>query len=634
MSTDTLRGESDSTPDVPARAPTTARDVLREVRDRVRRQPVLWTAAAMIVVQLGYRAWAVAGGWFLIDDYVFLSDAADQPLSLDYLFRPHNDHLQPFGLFWAWVADQTGPFNWTFVVVVVIVLQALANVAALVFLVRLLGRRWAVLVPLGFYLFSVVTLPAYLWWAASMLQVPLQIAAFTALAAHVEYVRTRRLRHVVVTALALVLGMACDVKIVFVAIGLVFLSLYLNDGSGRRRWVDALWGQRLAWVVHGSLFVGYLVLYLVINPLGGREAPDRLGVFETMFRYTLGPVLVGGPWEWGPMGDIPLVPVQPPEWGVTLAWVALTVVLLEAVRRQRSTAWALVPLVVAVVVNAWMVAAARGGIFGSALGLEVRYLGDLAPLLTMIVAIIAGGLLPRGGRPQVAPVPAAWRTRSARIVGAVCVVAALVGSAVSSHHYVANWHSDFPARAYTENVITQSEIAPIRVLDQGVPDAVLPAGEETQSTTAPSRLFAPLGDRFEGLQEGNDAAMLDDSGTVRQASVVAQALSPAGTDPSCGYPVGSESGETLVELEPFPGQPPLSDYWWGSIGYLASGAGVVELKVGVNEVRMEVSRGIHTFFFRGVGSADLASLTAVTDTVVCVDRIAAGTLLPLGGVTP
>ena len=52
--------------------------------------------------------------------------------------------------------------------------------------------------------------------------------------------------------------------------------------------------------------------------IGGRETTDRLPIFEVMFRYTLGPTLVGGPWRWGEMGDTPLVPAAPPASGVTV----------------------------------------------------------------------------------------------------------------------------------------------------------------------------------------------------------------------------------------------------------------------------------------------------------------------------
>ena len=91
---------------------------------------------------------------------------------------------------------------------------------------------------------------------------------------------------------------------------------------------------------------------------------NRLAIFEVMFRYTLGPTLVGGPWRWGEMGDTPLVPAAPPEWAVTLTWVLLAG---TAARGRPSAARDAVgpgPVLLCVVVNVFMVATARGAIFG------------------------------------------------------------------------------------------------------------------------------------------------------------------------------------------------------------------------------------------------------------------------------
>ena len=114
--------------------------------------------------------------------------------------------------------------------------------------------------------------------------------------------------------------------------------------------------------------VGYLALYLSQASIGGRETSDRVSIFEVMFRYTLGPTLVGGPWRWGEMGDTPLVPAAPPEWAVTLTWVTLAGLAYVAVRRRRATLWVLVPTLLCGVVNVFMVATARGASFGYLLG--------------------------------------------------------------------------------------------------------------------------------------------------------------------------------------------------------------------------------------------------------------------------
>lgn len=590
----------------------------------------------MILAQLAYRAWALAGGWFLIDDYGFLADVAVRDrLTLEWLFHIHNDHLQPLGFLIVWVVGHSTPFDWGLSTVITLVMQALASVAAFVFLLRLGGRRWCTLVPLGFYLFSVITLPGFLWWCVSMMQVPQQFAAFTAMALHVEYIRTRRSRYVWLTALTLAFGMLCDVKIAFVALALVFLSLYLSDVRGAvRRVLDALWRQRLAWIVYGTIFVAYLALYLHLNPatdLAERQAPDRVGVFEVMARYTLAPTILGGPWKWGQMTDTPLVPAQPPEWAVTITWVVLALLTVWAVRRRPSTAWALVFVLGCLVVNVLMVATARGAIFGKVLGLEVRYLGDLAPSLTLAVAVIAMGLAPTSARPPAPPavdLDAPVRRRPLAI-GAVLVVGALVGSFVSSAAYIANWHSDYPARAFVQNVIRQTEQGPLVILDKPVPLSVIPRDEVVNAFERPSQLFLPLGDKVLASLQGNDLLVLDDEGTAHLAGVLPELESMPGPDGDCGYRV--DDGTTTIQMVPATDRPQIGDFWWGSVAYLASDDGTAELGVGGTEVEFDVERGLHTFIFLGNGAPDDVVISADDGLVMCVDKVRIGDVVPLDG---
>lgn len=595
---------------------------------------VVLVGLAMILAQLGYRTWALSGGWFLIDDYGFLSDVQRQDqLTLDWLFTIHNDHLQPLGFLIAWVVGNSTPYNWALSTSITLVFQALASVAALVFLLRLGGRRWAALVPLGFYLFSVLTLPGFMWWCVAMMQVPQQLAAFTAMALHVEYVRTRRLRYVPLTALAVGFGMLCDVKVAFVALALVFLSLYLSDVRGPvRRVLDALWRQKLAWLTYGALFIGYLVLYLTLNPadeLASRATPDRVGVFEVMFRVSLGPAALGGPWEWGAMTDTPLVPTQPPEWAVTASWALLALLVVYAVRRRPATAWAVVLLLAGVVLNVFMVATARGAIFGTFLGREMRYLGDLAPTLTLAIAVLAMGLLPTRARPpsqQPVPVDAPVR-RGPLALGAVLVTACLVGALVSNNAFVRNWHSDYPARHYVENVIRQSADQPLRLVDEAVPLDVLPRDEIVADYAKPSQLFLPLGDRVVASLQGNDLSYLDTDGLAYPAGVEALVQVGPGPMEGCGYPV-TEEGLT-IPFFPVPGAEPLSEYWWASIAYLASADGVVSLEVGAVSTELSVQRGLHSYVLLGNGPTPQAELVAEGDVVMCIDTFEIGDLVPV-----
>lgn len=607
----------------PRRRPAQA---LRRGRDLLARPAaVVWLGVGLVVVQLAYRTWALAGGWFLIDDYGFLTDAAHEKLTLGYLTQVHQDHLEPMGYLVAWlVAQSSTPFNWTLATVITMCLQALADVAALVFLVVLAGRRKRVLLALGFYLFSAVTLPGFLWWCVAPLQVTLQLVAFLAMTFHVLYLRTRRKRFVALSVASLALGALCGVGVAFTGVALFFLSLYLSDRTGwRSRLVDVVWRQKTAYVAYAALFVTYLGLYLHLNPLGGRSSSGALGVGDVLLRESLGPTVLGGPWQWGPMNDIPLVPTAPPDWTVTVAWVVIALLLASAWRRHRATAWAMAPVVGCLVVDVVMITTARGDTFGAALGRELRYAGDLAPVLTLALAVLVTGLRARGDRSVAPPLPS---SRPSRYVGAVAVGAALVGAFWSTQQYVDNWHSDFPARHYTQNVIRQSLFKDLRLLDQPVPLDVIPAPKGGEFWR-PSRLFIPLGQRISTSFSGNDMSVLDDRGVVREAEVVPHYSSVPGPESGCGYRVGRTTPANL-SLSPVAGA--ATGTWW-SVGYLGSSDGTVELRDGQTTRQIPVRRGLHVFVFLGGEPEGQVTLTALTDTTVCVSDVTVGALKAVRG---
>lgn len=329
------------------------------------------------------------------------------------------------------------------------------------------------------------------------------------------------------------------------------------------------------------------------------------------------------------MGDTPLVPTAPHEWSVTLTWVLLSLLAVQAFRRRPATAWALTLLMVAVVINVFMVATARGAIFGAFLGREVRYLGDLAPTLTVVVAVLALGLRPTRARPtDQAPVPAdAPVRRGALTLGALVATAALVGAIVSSTAYVHNWHSDYPARVYVQNVVRQSAVQTLHVVDATVPEAVLPRDEIVQDYTRPSQLFRPLGGRVSASLEGNDLDYLDDDGMAYPATVLPRVQVGPGPVAGCGYQV-TDAGVT-IPFFPVEGTEALPDTWWAAIAYLASADGVVSLEVGEVETDVSVQRGLHTYVFFGSGQTPQAEVTAVGDVVMCLDTFRIGDLAPL-----
>ena len=106
------------------------------------------------------------------------------------------------------------------------------------------------------------------------------------------------------------------------------------------------------------------------------------------------------------------------------------------------------------------------------------------------------------------------------------------------------------------------------------------------------------------------------------------ASAPAPAD-GCGYRVGPEQGaaDVLVPLAAVPGEEPVPDLWWGSLGYLASADGRLGIAVGDELRTISVRRGLHRYVWLGRGSPRVAArLVSLSDTEVCVDQVSAGSL--------
>ena len=146
--------------------------------------------ALLILVQLGFRAWALWGSWFYFDDLAFMSRAMNQPFDVGYLTESYGGHLMPAGFALAWVLTDVGRLRLGALGAVLLALQLVASIGMFRLLLSMFGRKPFVLVLLTGYLAWIFTLPAGLWWAAGINQLPLQIALVFGLHAHLEYLRT------------------------------------------------------------------------------------------------------------------------------------------------------------------------------------------------------------------------------------------------------------------------------------------------------------------------------------------------------------------------------------------------------------------------------------------------------------
>lgn len=606
---------------VPA-APSTA-DGGRPPREVAVRDLVLGAAALLISLQLGFRAWALYGSWFYLDDFQMLDDARREGLTVGFLLEPYDSQFMPVGRFLAWVVSTSGDVGWPLAASLTLVLQLAAGVACLWMLVTLFGTRWGILAPLALYLFTSISLPATMWWAASLNTIPLQIAFFCSVATWVRYLRGRDLRWLAATMAVLVLAVLAYVKslVLFPLLAFVALAWFADGGAvvRVRHVVSRFWPAVLLGVTLG---VGYLAYYTTQVPQLTAEGsgPVRLSLAGRLADNMLGQSLVvgllGGPWHWSDI-NAPAGLVDSPDWAVSAAWVVLALFIgyWALCRVRTGRAWAL--LGGYALASYLLLLVTRAPAVGAVAGLEYRYLADVSCAAALTLGLVTVPLL--GSAQASAPrSPALLRAElSSRVLlGATALVC--VSGLVSSGAYAGIWHRDNPGERYLKNVRAALQgSVPVPFADTIVPNDVIPGYLYPFNTS--KRLLPVVVDNATFPTVTSRLAVLADDGSVRRADIDVVTKSRPGPKPGCGWEVTTEDVRIPMERPAF-------DYtYWVRIGYLGTSEDIVEVTVGDQTYTAAVRKGLHDLFLNVVDEVPYVTLGGLqAGTPLCVDQIEVG----------
>lgn len=583
---------------------------------------VLGVAALMVVAQVAFRAWALYPSWFYLDDYRLIYDGTHSRLDAEYLARPYDSQFMPFGRFLAWVVGNSGHLDWTLCATLALGLQLLASVACVWMLVVVFGRRWLILLPLGIYLSGAMTMPALMWWAAGLNQLPIQIVFFASVATWTMYLRERRLRWLVATIAVLAFGLLCYVKTLLVFLVLAYLVVaYFGTGRIHRRLGQVVTRYWPAVIGAGVLGAGFLWYYVSQVPqiLTTGETPVAGELAESMVGRSLSVGILGGPWRWNLINP-PVGLADPPDWSVHLAWVllALTVAYVALQRRRTGRAWLLLG---AYVVAAYLLLlTTRAQVVGAVGGLEYRYLTDTVCVLTLCVGLATMRIpgVAESSEPRDPPV---LTLRIPQRPAIALFVVLLVSGITSSVAYARIWHDRNPGELYFQRAASGVGDGQIDLPEQTVPGNLMPGFLYPYNTT---RILLPLlSPAFTFPDSTGDLKVLDDEGGIHTAGIDTGVTSRTGPDPGCGYEVSS-AGRTIDLTGEM-----LGLVWWIKIGYLSSQESPIIVRAGDDEVATSVHTGLNSLFVRVEGSFDAITLTGMKPGVtLCVDKIEVGDPVP------
>ncbi|MEH1169808.1 hypothetical protein V6V47_30955 [Micromonospora sp. CPCC 205539] len=362
----------------------------------VRADPTRSIALAMIVISVLWRAQIAARGYLAADDYVLITQSTESALTPGFLLTLYNNHFMPGGRLLTWlVTDAFGLTYWPYVLLMAVG-QAVLAIAFYRLLRVLLRPSRLLLVPLGMFLFSPLTLEATSWWAVGANMLPMQLSMVLAVGAQLKYIRTRRLRHLLSLALAVLLGLLFFEKALLV-VPLVFLFTvcFFTDGGPVRAVLTAVRRWWPSWLVLTALVGAFAAAYL-LRAESSLRRPESFGEVLSFLTQLLGstlvPGLVGGPWGWLGAGDGAPV-VAPPELGRWIAWAVVAALVVLTVKRDRQATRAWVLFGGYLVLVATMLASTRlGSVYSGVAGGVPRYVSDAVVVAAICVGVALVGI--------------------------------------------------------------------------------------------------------------------------------------------------------------------------------------------------------------------------------------------------
>ncbi len=451
---------------------------------RIRNHHVLLLGLLMIVVQVAWKAQFLHHLYFRQDDFHDLDLAVEHRFGWSYLTYIGSGHLIIGLRAVAWLLVRTaGTYSWALASTVSMVFVVAADLAGLRLLRDLFGERPAILIPFGIYLLTPLTMPDLGIWSSAMESVPLQLAIFMAISAHVRYVHSGGWPHLAGAAFWVAFGLAFFEKgLVLPAVLFALTAGYFCGGSLLHGCRESLFKYWRAWVTYAGLAAGYLVVLIdalrtsASQPKVPISAEATFSFAWELIRDTLVPGSLGGPWHWLPVEGGSFAFANPPFVLVIVAMVVavLTVAGTTLWRRVAARAWA---ILIGWVLLADVLPVAIGRLNTvdvGILGLETRYVADAMPLLALCIGLAFLPMTENRGIPAGHVRHAAHSGQRSHPVFATVAGLYVFGSIWSVQAYL-SVTSGAPAASYVGNASRAVKLAPrgATVMNLAVPGTMV-----------------------------------------------------------------------------------------------------------------------------------------------------------------
>jgi hypothetical protein len=597
----------------------------------IRSDPVRTVALGVIIVNVIWRAYIGSRGFMAHDDFFLAIKAyeAKQP-TLGFMLGQFNNHLMPLPkLYMWWVTHTIGYAYWPYLAAM-IVGQFILGVTFFRLLRLVIPANWGLLIPLCILLFSPLNLETTSWWVFGMYMLPMELAMVWAIGAQVKFARTRHKRHLISLLAAFVFGLLFAEKTMLI-IPLLFgvTACFLVKGStGRSIW-RALTRFWPTWAVLVPSGLAFFWLYRENTPpiVPKADSFDQvMSFYVQIFRETLLPGLIGGPWTFLFGGTGP--PLASPN--SSLHWVAVIGVLAFMAftvwrRPPAGRAWIL--FFGYAFVAATLIATTRlGQALSSLAGLVSRYTSDMVVVAALCVGVALFGMrdIPDRRPPRrIAWFATGMGQKVAWAAGGLVAIVLAYGTIVTTSMFSYGW-SIQPGRDFL--AVSQAELANVPpgtvFIDMPVSGDVMAAYYFPYNMHSKFFLVPRWKPVF--VSGAENPKVLDDKGHIRPAWVEKVRQAMPGPKPECGYPFRGPQTITVPldgPMYPWP--------WAFRIAYVSDGETPMTVRFGQKTYEFTAQRGLHQYFFGIEGGGDSVDVTVSQSGVnVCVPEITVGKFVP------
>ncbi|WP_203980484.1 hypothetical protein [Planotetraspora silvatica] len=577
----------------------------------LRRHGLSIVALTLVAIQLVWKGVLLGRSYFWGDDYAYIVRAMEHPFGWDYLTSMYGPKLLPVGFAVVWAVSRADVYNWVLAASVLLVLQVAASFAVYRLLRVLFGPRRAILVPFGLYLFTPLTVPALLWWAAGLEAVPLQLALALALTSHVLYLRSGRTRHVVAAACWFLVALGSFFLKAAGAFPLLAFMVTAGYFGGVR---TALVRHLRVWLVYAVVLAACAVLFVLgldtsDQPVGLPSFADTAAFAGTLLGKVFPALALGGPIDWFGGWAVP------PDLLLLSSWLAFAALLVVTLRCRRSAGWAWAGLIVYLVAVDFVPVVLGRGQYASQ-ALEPRYLADAALALALCLALAT---LPVQGERE--PYRRVFPAGRAAAAGGVFAGACLLLSFVSVERYT----TGFEARADRDrNYLATAErtLATLppgtQLYPQALPDDVVfyGFGEANLSSHVLGPLAPPaVRAMMRDPQPSADPKVLDRDGNLTALKPYAGQVRPSGGE--CFPRMGSTLTLPIATK---------GDYALAGFSYLRAAGGPATVLVGTTRVAVTLPPGAHSMYFMTRAKDTEMRITTTQD--LCVTSGVVGVAVP------